>query len=104
MADKSLLLSVNVTYDDMIIRWASLQLQALDILDGKSLSQVRTHACAGVIVLCALTEISMQTQLCRELVEQFKTGKFSKRTVWPATYIFQTCRNLKSNEVSSVGC
>ena len=59
MADQSLLLSVNVTYDDMIIRWASLQLQALDILDGKSLSQVRTHACAGVIVLCALTEISM---------------------------------------------
>ena len=88
MADQSLLLSVSVTYNDMIIRWASLQLQALDILDGKSLSQVLTppsclrfgtlsilrfgtlpnlrqvrepsplvsHACAGVIVLCALNE------------------------------------------------
>ena len=42
MADQSLLLSVSVTYNDMIIRWASLQLQALDILDGKSLSQVLT--------------------------------------------------------------
>ena len=56
MADETLLNSVKMTYAEVKVRWANLQHEPLEILGGKSLAQVCTHASVGPNLLCGLIQ------------------------------------------------